>query len=184
VHHILRRDNTGGDTKSLGGWRGAQPAQSVEPDWLEATERIAALCDALRGIPARLEPCSRAKVQAVREQIYYGWEKPQAGVLIAGKYERDRWWSEAAAELVLSDRFAASGWQLARDHVWPVSGVVHELLDKPRTREETAALLRERLVTCTLLTEEHARLRGEDGWARYARAGIPRRRGLPDGTTS
>ncbi len=85
-----------------------EPAESYEFDRLEAAGRIAALCDALRGIPAPLAPCSRAKVQAVREQIYYGWEKPQAGELIAGKYERDGWWSEAAAELVLSDRFAAS----------------------------------------------------------------------------
>jgi hypothetical protein len=131
-----------------------------------------------------LDVGSRAKVQAIREQIYYGWEKPLAGAPFAGKYERDGWWSEAAAELVLSNRFAASRWQLARDHVWPVSGVVHELLAKPRTREETAALLTERLVTCTLLTEEHARLRGEDGWARYTRAEIPRRKGLHITATS
>lgn len=112
------------------------------------------------------------------------WEKPLAGALIAGKYERDGWWSEAAAEPFLSDRFAAGNWQLARDHVWPVSGVVHELLAKPRTREETAALLTERLVTCTLLTDEHARLRGHDGWARYTGGGIPRRKGLPIAGTS
>lgn len=116
---------------------GVEPAEGFKPTWLEAAERIAALCDALRGIPARIEPCSRAKVQAVREQIYYGWEKPQAALLIAGKYERDGYWSKAAAELVLSGRFVASKWQLARDHVWPVSGVVHELLAMPRTPEET-----------------------------------------------
>ncbi len=111
-----------------------KPAKSFEPNRLEAAERVAALCDALRNIPLRLQPCSRAKVQAVREQIYYGWEKQvSAGALIAGKYERDGWWSHAAAELVLSDRFVAKTWQLARDHVWPVSGVVHELLDKPST---------------------------------------------------
>lgn len=66
-----------------------EPAVSFEFDWLEAAARIAALCDALRDIPAPLAPCSQAKVQAVKEQIYYGWEKPQAGELIAGKYERD-----------------------------------------------------------------------------------------------
>ena len=159
-----------------------ESAGNFEPDWLEAAERVAVLCDAVRGIPARLEPCSRAKVQAVREQIYYGWEKPLAGALIAGKYERDGWWSEAAAELVVSGRFVASTWKLARDHVWPVSGVVHELLAKPRTAKETGELLKERLITCTLLTEEHARLRGEDGWDRYTRVGISVRQGLPDGT--
>lgn len=159
-----------------------EPAGRLEPPaGLEAAERIVALCDALRGIPARLEPCSRAKVQAVREQIYYGWEKPRAGTLIAGKYELDGYWSEAAAKLVSSGGFAARKWQLARDHVWPVSGVVHELLARHRTPAETEALLRERLLTCTLLTEEHARLRGEDGWGRYARAGITVRQGLPNG---
>jgi hypothetical protein len=157
-----------------------EPAGSFGPSQLEAAERIAALCDALRNIPARLAPCHRAKVQAVREQIYYGWEKPQAGELIAGKYERDGWWSEAAAALVISDGFVASKWQLARDHVRPVGGVVHELLDKPRSPAETAAFLQAQLETCTLLTEEHARLRGQDGWDRYTRAGISVRRGLPD----
>ena len=41
---------------------------------------------------------------AVREQVYYGWEKPlalaQGGPLIFGKYEAYGWWSEAAAALV------------------------------------------------------------------------------------
>ena len=90
---------------------------AFEPRWLEAAARVAALCDALRGIPAQLEPCSRAKVQAVREQIYFGWEKPRSGATVGGKYECDGWWSEAAAELVLSGRFETSKWQLARDHV-------------------------------------------------------------------
>lgn len=133
------------------------------------------------GIPAPLAPCSRAKVQAVREQIYYGWEKPQAGELIAGKYEHDGWWSEAAAELVLSNRFSASSWQLARDHVRPINGIVHELLARQRTPERTAAFLGEQLETCTLLAEEHRRLHGQDGWERYKRAEISVRRGLPGG---
>jgi len=148
-------------------------------DRLEAAGRIAALCDALRNIPAPFAPCWRAKVQAVREQIYYGWEKPQAGELIAGKYERDGWWSEAAAALVLSNRFAASSRQLARDHVRPVKNIVHELLDKHMSREQTAAFLAEQLETCTLLAEEHALLRGQDGWERYKRAEISVRHGLP-----
>ena len=155
---------------------------AFEPRWLEAAARVAALCDALRGIPAQLEPRSRAKVQAVREQISFGWGKPRGGAMVGGKYECDGWWSEAAAELVLSGRFETSKRQLARDHVWPVSGVVHDLLAEPRTPAATATLLEDRLVTCTLLTGEHARLRGQDGWSRYDRAAIRRRRGLVDGT--
>jgi hypothetical protein len=63
--------------------------------------RLVALVDALRSIPEELTPCSRAKVVAVREQIYYGWERPLAAArgvaYVASKYEVDGWWSLSAA---------------------------------------------------------------------------------------
>jgi hypothetical protein len=147
--------------------------------------RIVALTDALRGIPDALAPCTRARVVAVREQIYYGWELPLAragGVgLLFGKYERDGWWSEAAAELVESGNLARGKRQLERDHVVPVADIVNDLLAVHRTPEETATLLEKRLITCTILAEEHRLLRGGEGWQRYADAGIAVRRGVePD----
>jgi hypothetical protein len=71
---------------------------------------------------------------------------------------------------------------LERDHVEPVSRIVDDLLAVRRSPEQTAALLDARLITCTVLTDEHRRLgraHGE-GWQRYTAAGIAVRRGLPD----
>jgi hypothetical protein len=70
-------------------WGVVESAGTFESRWLEAAARVAALCDALRVVPAQLEPCFRAKMQAVREQIYFVWEKPRGGAMVAGKYECD-----------------------------------------------------------------------------------------------
>lgn len=148
---------------------------------------MAALADALRGIDKDLAPCRRASVVALREQVYFGWEQPMArgrgGPLIFGKYEAWGWWSDAAAALVGSGAALRGTRQLERDHVEPLSQIVADLLEVPRTAEETAELLEQRLITCTVLAEEHRRLgrtRG-DGWARYDAAGITYRYGLdPD----
>ncbi|MDQ6803711.1 MAG: hypothetical protein M3065_01815 [Actinomycetota bacterium] len=148
--------------------------------------RVSALVAALRGIPDELAPCRRAAAVAVREQIYYGWEQPLARAsharLLFGKYERDGWWSTAAAELVRSGGVVQGTGQLARDHVEPVRRIVADLLAVPRTPEETAALLDTRLLTCTVLADEHRRLERApgDGWQRYAAAGVAVRRGLPE----
>jgi hypothetical protein len=153
---------------------------------LSCAARIAALTDALRNIPAELAPCRRASLVAVREQVYFGWEQPlaRAGgrMPLFGKYERDGWWSEAAAGLVRSGGVARGKRLLERDHVEPVSRIVDDLLAVRRTPEQTAALLEARLITCTVLADEHRRLgrvQG-DGWQRYAAAGIAVRRGLLD----
>jgi len=144
--------------------------------------RLVALVDALRSIPEELTPCSRAKVVAVREQIYYGWERPLAAArgvaYVASKYEVDGWWSLGAAALVNSGQFQPRTRQLEREHVEPVSRVVRELLAVQRTVEETADLLDARLLTCTVLSDEHRRLGTGDGWGRYEQAGITIQRGL------
>jgi hypothetical protein len=59
-----------------------------------------------------------------------------------------------------------------------VSRVVWELLAVQRTVEETADLLDARLITCTVLSDEHRRLGTGDGWGRYEQAGITIQRGL------
>ena len=153
---------------------------------LSCAAKIAALADALRDIQPDLAPCPRASLVAVREQIYFGWEHPLAHaegkVLLFDKYERDSWWSKAAAELVQSGGVTRGNRLLERDHVEPISVIVHDLLAVRRTPEDTAALLQERLVTCTVLTSEHrclARAHGK-GWERYADVGIEYRCGLPD----
>jgi hypothetical protein len=121
---------------------------------------------------------------ALREQVYFGWEQPMARArgaqLIFGKYEADGWWSEAAAALVGSGAAVRGTRQLERDHVEPVSQIVADLLEVPRSAAETAALLEERLVTCTVLAEEHRRLGRTEavGWARYDAAAIRYRLGL------
>jgi hypothetical protein len=144
--------------------------------------RVVALVDALRAIPEDLTPCSRSRVVAVREQIYYGWERPLAAMrevaYVAGKYEVDGWWSVDAAALVNSGQFQPRTRQLEREHVEPVSRVVWDLLATQRTVEQTADLLDARLTTCTVLTDEHRRLRTGEGWGRYALAGIAVQRGL------
>jgi hypothetical protein len=152
---------------------------------LSCAAKIAALADALRDIPAELAPCRRARLVAIREQVYFGWEHPLAragGRLpLFGKYERDGWWSEAAAELVRLGGAIAGKRLLERDHVEPVSRIVDDLLAVRRTPEETAALLEARLITCTVLADEHRKLGRApgEGWERYAAAGIAVRRGIP-----
>ena len=152
-----------------------------EVRWLCAA-RVVALVEALRGIDPELAPCTRARVVAVREQIYFGWERPMAaargGGYVASKYEVDGWWSVAAAELVNSGGYRARTRQLEREHVEPVGQIVADLLATPRTVEETATLLETRLLTCTVLAEEHRRLSAGGGWDRYARAGIAVQNGL------
>jgi len=156
---------------------------------LHCAARLAALCDAIRSIPADLKPCSRSQVQAVREQIYYEWERRLAtargAVYIAGKYEVDGWWSVDAAALVNSGQFQPRTRVLEREHVEPVSKVVWDLLAVQRTPEETADLLDARLLTCTVLAEEHRLLRAGEGWGRYEAAAVSIQRGLdgtPEGT--
>lgn len=157
-------------------------ATSTEAVRLHCAAKVVALVEAIRSIPADLAPCSRAKTQAVREQIYYGWERPMAvarGVTyVASKYEVDGWWSIAAAELVNAGGFQRSTRQLEREHVEPVGAIVADLLAVPRTVEATADLLDARLITCTVLAEEHRRLGSVGGWDRYAQAGIAIQRGL------
>jgi hypothetical protein len=145
---------------------------------ISCAARVAALADALRDIPPELAPCRRASLVALREQVYYGWEQPLARARgaqrIFGKYETNGWWSEAAAALVVSGAAVRGTRQFERDHVEPVSHLVADLLVVRRSAAETAALLEERLVTCTVLADEHRRLgraRGA-GWARYHAAGI------------
>lgn len=154
---------------------------------LHYAAQVVALVDALRSIPPDLTPCKRARVQAVREQIYYGWERPLAAArslrYVAGKYEVDGWWSVAAAALVNSGQFQPRTRQLEREHVEPVSLLVWELLETQRTVEATADLLDERLVTCSVLSDEHRLLKVGVGWERYAVAGIQVQRGL-DGQPS
>jgi hypothetical protein len=151
---------------------------------ISCAAKVAALADALRGIPRDLAPCRRASLVALREQVYFGWEQPLARArgarLIFGKYEADGWWSEAAAALVGSGAAVRGTRQLERDHVEPVSQIVADLLEVPRSAAETAALLEERLVTCTVLAEEHRRLGRTEavGWARYDAAAIRYRLGL------
>lgn len=144
--------------------------------------RIVALVDALRGIPPELAPCSRARVVAVREQIYFGWERPMAAArgarYVASKYEVDGWWSVGAARLVNTGGYSPRTRLLEREHVEPVSRVVNDLLAALRTVEETADLLEARLVTCTVLADEHRRLGPGGGWDRYTAAGIAVQRGL------
>jgi hypothetical protein len=153
---------------------------------LSYAAKIAALADALREIPPDLAPCRRASLVAVREQIYFEWEYPLARaegrMPLFGKYERDGWWSEDAAKLVASGCAIRGKRLLERDHVEPVSRIVDDLLAVRRTPEETSALLQKRLVTCTVLADEHRRLARvkSEGWQRYADARIAYRRGLPN----
>jgi hypothetical protein len=144
--------------------------------------RIAALCDALRDIPEELAPCARARVVAVREQVYYGWELPlsraRGDKLLFGKYELDGWWSVAAANLVLEGKAVRGRRQLEREHVNPAADWVNELLATRRLPEAVAALLDECLVTCTVLAAEHRLLRRGAGWQRYGDAGIKIRLGI------
>ena len=91
---------------------------------------------------------------------------------VHGKYEAEGWWSVSAAQLV-NDGLAQRGQRmLEREHVMPASEIVREILAESRSVEQTAALLERGLVTCTVLAEEHRRLRGRGGWERYAAAGI------------
>ncbi|MGQ0631582.1 MAG: hypothetical protein ACT4P1_11100 [Sporichthyaceae bacterium] len=149
---------------------------------LHCAAKIVALVEAIRGIPDDLAPCSRAKSVAVREQIYYGWERPLAAArgaaYVASKYEVDGWWSVAAAELVNSGGYQRSTRQLEREHVEPVGAIVADLLAVPRTVGATADLLDARLVTCTVLADEHRRLGAGSGWDRYTKAGIAIQFGL------
>jgi len=151
---------------------------------ISCAAKVAALADALRGIPHDLAPCRRASLVALREQVYFGWEQPMARArgaqLVFGKYEADGWWSKAAAALVSSGAAVRGTRQLERDHVEPVSQIVADLLEVPRSAAETAALLEERLVTCTVLAEEHRRLGGTEsvGWARYEAAEVRYHLGL------
>lgn len=149
---------------------------------MECAARLVALVDAIRSIPDEVAPCSRAKVVAIREQIYYGWERPLAQALEArcleGKYEVDGWWSVAAAELVNSGRFQPRTRQLEREHVEPIAPLVHDLLAIPRSASETADLLDRRIVTCTVLAAEHRLLRKGEGWDRYENAGVAVQKGL------
>jgi hypothetical protein len=121
---------------------------------ISCAAKVAALADALRGIPRDLAPCRRASLVALREQVYFGWEQPLARArgaqLIFGKYEADGWWSEAAAALVDSSAAVRGTRQLERDHVEPVSQIVADLLEVPRSAAETAELLEKRLITCTV----------------------------------
>lgn len=149
---------------------------------LECGARIAALTDALRSIPTGLAPVRRASTVAVREQIYYGYEVPVARArgnrVLFGRYELDGWWSVAAAELVRSGEAMRGGRHLERDHVEPVGKIAEELLACRRAPEEIVELLETRLMTCTVLAEEHRRLaRAGSGWGRYEAAGIAVRRG-------
>ena len=138
----------------------------------------------MRDIEPELAPCRRARSVAIREQIYFGWEYPLAraggSALLFSKYERDGWWSEAAAELVQSNNAIRGKRFLERDHVEPVSRIVDDLLAVHRTPQATAELLQERLVTCTVCADEHRRLARApgDGWDRYEAAKIKYRQGL------
>lgn len=141
---------------------------------------VKALVDAIRAIPPELAPVRRASTQAVREQIYHGFERPLArargGPRLWGKYEQDRAWSVAAVDLVRSGRAVCGQRMLNRDHVWEAALIVSELLGEERSVSETAELLESRLVTCTVLAEEHALLgrvsRDVVGWDRYRVAGV------------
>lgn len=147
---------------------------------LERSATVVALVDALRSIPPESAPSARAVTQAVREQIYFGYEKPMAkargALTVWGKYECDRPWSVAAAELFTSGTAQRGQRLLNRDHVWPVGAVVRELMACERSVEATADLLDQRLVTCTVLASEHAKLgrvpRELTGWERYEAAEI------------
>lgn len=150
------------------------------PDRVERAARVAALTDALRAIPPELAPVERARTIAIREQVYFGYELPLSRARGArrlwGKYEEDRPWTVAAAELVASGRAVKGEWQLNREHVFEAAKLVKELLERQRTPLETADLLDERLVTCTVLASEHAALNrvphALTGWQRYEAAGI------------
>lgn len=147
---------------------------------IDLAAKVAALVDALRDIPPDLAPVKRATTQAIREQIYYGYEVPLArargGPRWWGKYEEDRPWSDEAASLVRSGEAKRGQSLLNRDHVWEAATIVGELLEQARSPEETADLLDLRLVTCTVLASEHALLGRVSsdlvGWARYRQAGI------------
>lgn len=147
---------------------------------LESAARVAALVDAIRAIPPELAPVKRATTQAIREQIYHGYEMPMArargGRRLWGKYEEDRPWSVEASSLVLSGEAERGTRALNRDHVWEAATIVTELLERSRTPDETADLLDLRLVTCTVLAAEHAALgrvpAGYVGWERYKWAAI------------
>src|SRR4051794_38536185 len=130
--------------------RAGQPMTTDEMNALRlrCAERIAALTDALRSIPAALAPVRRASTGAVGEQIFYGYEthvgRAQAKRLLHGKYELDGWWSEAAAELVRSGRAAPRQRLLARDHVEPIGQIAADLLAKPHSPAQIVELLEAR----------------------------------------
>lgn len=171
-----------GDLHGVGGHRRHTDRVEFADLRLHCAARVAALADAIRGIPPELAPVRRASTVAIREQIYFGWERPMASArgvtYIHGKYEVEGWWSVAAARLV-NDGLAQRGQRmLEREHVMPASEIVREVLAEPRNPEQTADLLDQGLVTCTVLAEEHRRLRGGGGWERYAAAGITVQRGL------
>jgi hypothetical protein len=155
--------------------------KSVADLRVECASRVSALVNAIRSIPPGLAPVKRASTQAIREQIYYGYEVPlssaRGGERLWGKYEHDRPWSVAAASLVRSGAAERGKRQLNREHVWEIADTVTELLAQSRSPEDTADLLDTRLVTCTVLAEEHARLGRVPkclvGWERYEHAGIP-----------
>lgn len=138
------------------------------------------MVDAIRSIPADVAPARRARTQAIREQVYHGYEMPMVALRGAprlwSKYEYDRPWSVAAARLAASPELKKGENQLNRDHVHEAVDLVDELLSEVRTVAETADLLDERLVTCTVTHDEHRKIKsrkaGLVGWERYAE--IPR----------
>lgn len=127
-----------------------------------------------------MKPVKRATTQAIREQIYHGYELPLArargGARVWGKYEEDRPWTHEAAARYLSGDLKRGQRLLNRDHVWEAAGIVGELLGQQRNPQETADFLDQRLVTCTVLASEHAALGRVPGavvgWDRYRFAGI------------
>lgn len=139
-----------------------------------------AIVEAIRGIDPDLRPVKRAVTQAIREQIYHGYErslaKARGNPHVWSKYEEDRHWSKAAADRVLSGKAERGKRELNRDHVFTAASLVDELLERQRTIIETADLLDLRLVTCTVLAKEHADLgkapKDLSGWDRYRWAGI------------
>lgn len=141
---------------------------------LERAATVKALVDAIRSIPSELSPTRRARTQAIREQIYHGYEVPMArhrnAARLWSKYEYDRPWSLKAVMLAESGALQRGKNMLNRDHVWEAAHVVDELMERDRSVEETADLLDQRLETCTVTHEEHRALRKKQvdtGWARY-----------------
>lgn len=172
--------------RSLGAPTIASMDSKFEDLRLDCAAKVAALVDAIRSIPPELSPRRRARTQAIREQIYHGYERPLAKARGASRvlnvYEEDRAWSDAAADLVLLNGARRGTKQFARDHVVEIESIVEELFEKPRNPADTADLLDKALVTCTVLTAEHALLGKVPsnfvGWDRYTKAGIKYRTSL------